>query len=50
VDIASGFGACTSDFNEIDGGCPKNALGKVASAGIASAEDEDERFHGKSEQ
>jgi hypothetical protein len=44
VDIARRFGARTGDFDEIACGGPEDAFGKVAAAGIASAEDEDERF------
>ena len=47
VDIAGRLGSCTGDFDEIACGGPEDAFGKVATAGITSAEDEDERFHGK---
>jgi hypothetical protein len=47
VDIASRLGTGTGDIDEITSSRSKDAFDKVTAAGIASAEDENERFHGK---
>ena len=47
VDVSGRFGACAGDFDEITSGGAEDAFGKVTAAGIARAEDKDERFHGK---
>lgn len=47
VDISSGLRASTVDIDEITRSRSKDAFGKVTAAGIAGAEDEDERFHWK---
>jgi len=47
VDIASRLRASAGDIDEITRSRSKDAFGKVTAAGIASAEDENERFYGE---
>jgi hypothetical protein len=44
MDVSGRFGACAGDFDEITSGDTEDAFGKVTAAGIARAEDKDERF------
>jgi len=49
VNIASRLGSSASYFDEIACSGTEDAFGKMAAAGVAGAENEDEWFHGKSE-
>jgi len=50
VDISGRLGAGTGDVDEITGSGAEDTFGEMTTAGVAGAEDEDERVHGKSEQ
>jgi hypothetical protein len=47
MDIAGGFGAGAGHLDEVACGRSEDAFGEMATAGVAGAKDEDERFHGK---
>jgi hypothetical protein len=44
MDVSGRFGACAGDFDEITSGGTEDALREMTAAGIARAEDKDERF------
>jgi hypothetical protein len=46
MDVAGGVGAGGGDFDEFAGCFAEEGFGDLGAAGIAGAEDEDERFHG----